>query len=67
MAKAHYLVALHEGVWTVALNGERHGPYSTQETAITAAMHAAHKAQDMGHEVHVEITDPPAEETSRAA
>jgi hypothetical protein len=67
MAKAEYQVAMHEGVWTVALNGARHGPYSSQHTAVTAAMGAAHKAEAMGHEVSVEVLEPPGAEGVEAA
>jgi hypothetical protein len=68
VAQVEYLVEHHEGVWTIVLNGARHGPYSTQATAAKAAIDAAHKAEALGHDVHVTIREAlEAEPGSKAA
>ena len=66
MAQVEYAVEHHEGVWTIVLSGARHGPYSSQATAIKAAMDAAHKAEALGHEVHVIIGEAAAKPGSEA-
>jgi hypothetical protein len=55
VAQIEYSVEHHEGVWTIVLSGVRHGPYSTQAAAAKAAIDAAHKAEALGHDVHVII------------
>jgi len=40
--RVKYFVTLHQGQWHILLNGQRHGPYSTQHEAIDAAIRAAH-------------------------
>lgn len=69
MAQASYVVGRRDGHWTVALNGERHGPYSSEAAALSAAMDAAHKAEDLGHQatVEVEADAPPAPDIDAAA
>ena len=60
MARAEYIVAFLDGAWTVSLNGQPHGPYSSQESAARAAIEAAHKAEALGHAASVEVQDGPA-------
>lgn len=57
MARAEYVVACLEGQWTISLNGVPHGPYSSQEAAARAAIDAAHKAEELGHQASVEVQD----------
>jgi hypothetical protein len=53
MARAQYFVVKHEGNWKIKHNGEHHGPYSNQATAIKYAVDAAHKAGQGGHDAQV--------------
>jgi hypothetical protein len=55
VAQVEYSVEHHEGVWTIVLNGARHGPYSSQAAAAKAAIDAARKAEALGHDVQVTI------------
>jgi hypothetical protein len=53
MASKQYFVALQEGHWKIKFKNEYYGPYSTREAAIKAAVDAAHKAGEKGHEAKV--------------
>jgi hypothetical protein len=53
MARAHYFVVLHQGEWKINLDGKHYGPYTTQRDAIRAAVDAAHKAGQQGHDAQV--------------
>jgi hypothetical protein len=53
-----YVVDVVDGVWGVSLNGKRFGPYSSLDTAMTAASGAAHKAEVQGYEASVIINTP---------
>lgn len=55
MARAQYVVVSHQGQWKISYNGQHHGPYSTQKAAIRAAVDAAHKAGNLGHDAQVLI------------
>lgn len=59
MPQIEYSVDLVDGVWKVGLNGRHFGPYSTLDTAITAASRAAHKAEAQGYEVILAVNTPP--------
>ncbi len=58
MPQVIYTVDFAEGVWKVGLNGKHFGPYSTLETAVTAASNAAHKAEAQGYEATVMVNAP---------
>ena len=53
MARAHYVVVSHQGNWKVSHGGKHLGPYKTQAEAVLAAVDAAHKAGQQGHEAQV--------------
>lgn len=55
MARAQYVVVLHEGEWKIKHDGKHYGPYRTQKLAIDAAVDAAHKAGVQGHDAQVLI------------
>jgi hypothetical protein len=44
---------LHQGQWKISFQEKHYGPYTTQETAIRAAVDAAHKAGDGGRNAQV--------------
>ena len=77
MPQVHYTVDFLDGVWQVGLNGKHFGPYSSIETAATAASNAAAKAEAQGYEAFITINtldeaaapaEPPqAVETPKAA
>jgi hypothetical protein len=53
MARAHYYVVHHEGEWKISYNDKHYGPYATQKAAIKAAVDAAHKFGERGHDAQV--------------
>jgi len=57
MARARYFVVLHEGQWKINLDGQHYGPYSTQATAIRAAVDAAHGSCKIGINAQVLVQD----------
>lgn len=59
MVQVNYTVDLVDGVWKVGLNGKHFGPYSTLDTAVTAASNAAHKAEAQGYDAFLTINTPP--------
>lgn len=58
MPQVHYTVDFLDGVWKVGLNGKHFGPYSSIETAATAAGNAAAKAEAQGYEAFITINTP---------
>jgi hypothetical protein len=48
MARTQYFVVKHDNQWKITLNGQHHGPYSTQRDAIRAAVDAAHTSGQKG-------------------
>lgn len=67
MASVEYTVDLLDGVWTIGLGEKRFGPYSSMETATTAAMGAARKAEAQGYEASVTINHGPDDEAAMDA
>lgn len=65
MPQLRYTVDLVDGAWEIGFDGRRFGPYSTLETAMTAAIRAAHKAEAEGHQAEVHVTSPAAESDRR--
>lgn len=55
MARALYFVVKNQTGWHVKLNGQQYGPYSSQAIAMKAALAAAQKAGEMGHEAFVVV------------
>jgi hypothetical protein len=55
MARAQYFVVRHSGEWKIKLEGKHYGPYRTQADAIRAAVDAAHRAGQSGHDSQVLI------------
>lgn len=55
MARIHYYVVLHSGQWKIKLDDKHYGPYATQADAIRAAVDAAHKAGENGHDAQVRV------------
>lgn len=53
MARAQYFLVKNQSGWCVKLMGQQFGPYSSQEVALKAALAAARKAGEMGHEAEV--------------
>jgi UDP-N-acetylmuramyl tripeptide synthase len=53
MARAQYVVVLHDGQWKISFDGKHYGPYATQAGAIATAVDAAHKAGTEGHDAQV--------------
>jgi hypothetical protein len=53
MARVQYIVVLHNGEWKINHEGKHYGPYTTQRLAIRAAVDAAHKAGQQGHDAQV--------------
>jgi hypothetical protein len=59
MVQVNYTVDLIDGIWKVGLNGKHFGPYSTLDTAVTAASNAAHKAEAQGYDAFLTINTTP--------
>lgn len=55
MARARYFVVLDGGEWKISYEQKHYGPYPTQKAAIRAAVDAAHKAGEGGHDAQVLI------------
>ena len=55
MATAHYYVILQEGQWRIEYNDQQFGPYATEHAAIAAAVDAAHKMGEKGHDAQVRV------------
>jgi Uncharacterized protein conserved in bacteria (DUF2188) len=55
MARTQYVVVIHNGEWKISFDGKHYGPYATQKSAIRAAVDAAHKAGNQGHDSQVLI------------
>jgi hypothetical protein len=55
MARAQYVVVVHQGQWKITLNGQHYGPYGSQQAAIRVAVDAAHKAGGSGFDAQVLI------------
>jgi hypothetical protein len=55
VSRAAYYVVLHQGQWKINFNDQHHGPYQTQAAAIRAAVDAAHKSGQNGHDAQVLI------------
>lgn len=53
MARAQYVVVLHNGQWKISFDGKHYGPYDTQKAAIKVAVDTAHKAGKDGHDAQV--------------
>lgn len=53
MARVQYFVVLHNNEWKISHDGKHYGPYSTQALANRAAIDAAKKAGDSGHDAQV--------------
>jgi hypothetical protein len=53
MARAQYVVVLHENQWKIKFDGKHYGPYGTQRDAIRAAVDAAHTSGKGGHDAQV--------------
>jgi hypothetical protein len=53
MARAQYMVVLHQGDWSISFNGQQYGPYKSQKEAIRAAITAAHGSGTKGAEAEV--------------
>jgi hypothetical protein len=58
MARAQYFVVKNQSGWHVKLMGEQYGPYSSQAVAMKAALSAAQKAGELGHEAQVVVQGP---------
>jgi Uncharacterized protein conserved in bacteria (DUF2188) len=57
MARAHYLVVLHEKQWKINLAGRRYGAYDTRRAAVRAAIDSALRAGKAGHRSQVLAQD----------
>jgi hypothetical protein len=55
MARAQYVVVLHNNEWKISFEGKHYGPYGTQALAIRAAVDAAHTTGEKGHDAQVLI------------
>lgn len=55
MARAQYVVVLHQSQWKISFEGKHYGPYSTQKDAIRVAVDAAHSSGAKGHDAQVLI------------
>jgi hypothetical protein len=53
MDRAWYFVVLSDGEWKIELQHKHYGPYSTQQTAIRAAVEAAQAAVNNGIDAEV--------------
>jgi Uncharacterized protein conserved in bacteria (DUF2188) len=49
MTRRQYFVVLHEGKWKITFEGQRYGPYRTQEEAIDIAREWARQSAAQGH------------------
>jgi hypothetical protein len=58
MSKTKYFVLFHEERWKIRLDGVLYGPYSSQQSAIRAAVGAARKTDEEGAEALVVVQDP---------
>ncbi len=58
MARAQYFLVKNQSGWCVKLMGEQYGPYSSQEVAMKAALAAAQKAGEMGHQAEIVVQGP---------
>jgi hypothetical protein len=55
MARAQYVVVLHQNQWKISFEGKHYGPYPTQKAAIKDAVDTAHKSGKNGHDAQVLI------------
>lgn len=55
MARAQYVVVLHQGQWKISFDGKHYGPYDTQKAAIRSAVDAAHETGKKGNDAQVLI------------
>ena len=55
MSRAQYVVVYTGGQWKISHNQKHYGPYDTQRAATKAAVEAAHKAGQQGHDAQVLI------------
>ena len=53
MARAQYVVVLHDNEWKISFNGQHYGPYNSQRDAIRVAVDTAHKAGGQGFDAQV--------------
>jgi hypothetical protein len=53
MLRLQYVVVFDNNQWKISYDGQYFGPYSTQRTAIQAAVHGAHNAGKDGHDAQV--------------
>lgn len=53
MARAQYIVVLHNNEWKISFDGKHYGPYVSQAAAIRDAVDAAHKSGKSGHDAQV--------------
>ncbi len=58
MARAQYFLVKNQSGWCVKLMGQQYGPYSSQEVAMKAALAAAQKAGEMGHQAEIVVQGP---------
>lgn len=53
MARAQYVVVLHQNEWKISFEGKHYGPYATQAAAIRVAVDTAQKAGKQGLDAQV--------------
>jgi len=53
LARAQYVVVLHQNEWKISHNGAHHGPYRSQGEAIIFAVDAAQKSGKSGYDAQV--------------
>jgi hypothetical protein len=49
MSRRQYFVVLHQSQWMINFEGQRYGPYKTQQDAIDIARKWARQSADQGY------------------
>ncbi len=57
MARAQYLVVLHDNQWKISVNGQHYGPFATRSMAISTAVDAARTGGTRGQESQVLVQE----------
>jgi hypothetical protein len=57
MARAHYYVVRHRSQWRIKFEDQDFGPYMTQRDAVVAAVTAAHRVGQHGHDARVLVQE----------
>jgi hypothetical protein len=58
MLTKHYIVMKRSEKWWLTLDGDRRGPYESQQVAVDSAIHAAKLDFRLGQPARVSVDEP---------